>query len=118
VTWVNLDDQMAEHPKIVGLSDGAFRLHISAIMYANRFLTDGVIAFDAVARLTPRFKKTYLDELLLRQIWTERNTNGTGRSFEIHDYLDWNKSRADVEKRRKVRADAGRKGAHGRWGDS
>jgi hypothetical protein len=111
---------MSEHPKIVGLSDGAFRLHISAIMYANRFLTDGVIAFDAVVRLTPRFKTAHLDELLNRRIWTEESVNGSSRIFEIHDFLDWNKSRAEVEEQRghisKVRSEAGKRGARARWG--
>lgn len=113
MTWVNLDDQMPEHPKIISLSDGAFRLHVSAIAYANRFLTDGIVHAETVNRLMPRYRKAYLDELLARMLWLEVIP---AKTYEIHDYLDWNKSRADVEKRRQVRADAGRKGAHGRWG--
>lgn len=121
MTWVNLDDQMPEHPKVAVLSDGAFRLHLSAIFYCNRHLTDGVVHATIVPRLMPRYRKNYLDELL-----TVTGTNGDeplwiphGNSYEIHDYLDWNKSRADVQGHRarvsKVRAEAGRKGAAARW---
>lgn len=39
---------MPEHPKVVGLSDGAFRVHISAICYAARNETDGHISGGAV----------------------------------------------------------------------
>lgn len=112
MTWVNLDDQMPEHPKIIGLSDGAFRLHVSAISYANRFLTDGIIHVETVSRLVPKYRNAYLDELLQRMLWIEVIP---GRAYEIHDFLDWNKSRAEVEKRRQARSDGGRKGADRRW---
>jgi hypothetical protein len=111
VTWVNLDDQFPEHPKVVALSDGAFRLHVSAIAYANRFLTDGILQAEAIGRLIPRYRKSYLDELLRRMLWVEVMPG----VYEIHDYLDWNKSRAEVEKRREARAEGGRKGAQRRW---
>jgi hypothetical protein len=117
VTWVNLDDQMPEHPKIISLSDGAFRLHVSAIAYCNRFLTDGIIHAETVARLVPRFRRSYLDELLRRMLWVEIVAAAT---YEIHDYLDWNKSRAEIEEQRgyisKVRSEAGKRGARARWG--
>ena len=62
MTWVVLDDKMPEHPKNVGLSDGAFRLHVSGICYCNRHLTDGIISADMVAQLMPRYRKSFLDE--------------------------------------------------------
>jgi hypothetical protein len=111
MTWVNLDDQMPNHPKIIGLSDGAFRLHVSAIIYANRFLTDGIIRGDVVGSLMPKYRRTYLDELVERALWVEIAAG----VYEIHDYLDWNKSRIEIEKRKQARAEGGRKGADRRW---
>jgi hypothetical protein len=113
MTWVNLDDQMPEHPKIVALSDGAFRLHVSAISYANRYLTDGIIQAEIIPRLVPRYRHTYVDDLVRRMLWVEVMPG----VYEIHDFLDWNKSRAEVEKRRAARAEGGRKGAERRWHD-
>jgi hypothetical protein len=111
VTWVYLDDKMPEHPKIICLSDGAFRLHISAIAYSNRHLTDGIIRGEIVGGFVPRYRKAYLSELVERALWMEI----TAGVYEIHDYLEWNKSRAEIEKRRQARAEGGRKGADRRW---
>lgn len=113
MTWVNLDDQMPEHPKIISLSDAAFRLHISAIAYCNRHLTDGLIPGQAVAKLVPTYRSRQLAELLQNGLWSEAASNSG--AYEIHDYLDWNKSRADVEKRRQARSEGGREGANRRW---
>ena len=60
----------------------------------------------------PKYRKTYLDELLRGMVWIEVIA---GTVYEIHDYLDWNKSKAEVEERRKARSEGGRKGAHRRW---
>lgn len=113
MTWVNLDDQYPEHPKIDALSDGAFRLHTSAICYCNRHRTDGIVTAEKVSRLMPRFKRQYLDELLVRLIWTDL---GDGAAYELHDYLDWNSSRAEIEAARRTNSENGKKGAASRWG--
>lgn len=112
MTWVNLDDKMPEHPKVDGLSDGAFRLHVAGICYCNRHLTDGIVTVDRLTRLIPKYKKAYLDELLARMVWIEIADSS---AYEIHDYLDWNKSREEVESRRAVRSESGKKGARSRW---
>lgn len=36
MSWVRLDDQFADHPKVVGLSSDAFRLHVSAMCYCAK----------------------------------------------------------------------------------
>ena len=41
MTWVKVDDALPEHPKVARLSDAAFRVHISALCYSARNLTDG-----------------------------------------------------------------------------
>lgn len=113
--FLNLDDNFAEHPKVDGLSDGAFRLHVSALCYASRHLTDGRIESDKVPRLVPRFRRKMLTELLDRRLWAEH----PGGGYAIHDFLDWNRSRAEIQEQRdrlhKVRSAAGRKGAAARW---
>lgn len=114
MTWVNLDDNFPDHPKVFALSDGAYRLHSSAICYCNRWLTDGIVPVDRLPRLMPKYRPAYLQELLDRLLWTDI---GGGQAYEIHDYLDWNKSRADVEKRRAAREQGGRDGARKRWGN-
>jgi hypothetical protein len=112
MTYVKVDDKMPEHPKIVPLSDGAFRLYVSAIAYAGRNLTDGILRAEAVPGLMPRYRKAYLNELVQRALWLEVIP---GEVYEIHDYLQWNSSRAVVEKQKQARAAGGKKGADRRW---
>lgn len=97
--YVKLDDNYADHPKVTRLSDAAFRLHTSAIIRSGRYLTDGRIEFDDVPRLVPKFRKQAVDELLDKGLWEQ---NGTG--YLIHDYLDWNPSRTQVERAKKAAA--------------
>jgi hypothetical protein len=69
----------------------------------------------------PRFRKGYLEELLV-------SSNGTtpalwlphSDGFEIRDYLQWNRSRVEIEEHKdritKARSEAGKRGARARWG--
>ena len=52
MSWVRLDDNFPNHPKVVGLSDQAFRLYISGLCYASHYLTDGLIIEPAVGAST------------------------------------------------------------------
>lgn len=109
--WVNLDDQFPEHPKVWELSDAAYRLHTAGICYANRYLTDGVVPSSKVQTLVPKFRKAALDELTDRAMWLP----GPIGAWVIRDYLDWNRSRVEVEAERERKSKAGKKGARSRW---
>lgn len=111
--WANLDDKFPAHPKVVRLSDAAFRLHVSGICYSAQHLTNGVVERDAVRLLVPRFRKAALDELLTKEQW-RAHPDG----YEIHDYLQWNRSREQVEQERDRKSKAGKKGAEKRWHES
>lgn len=108
--WAGFDDKFPKHPKIIRLSDQAFRLHVSGICYVAEHLTDGLVDADMVPLLMPRYRPRYLTELVERAIWVQH-----GQVYVIHDYLDWNPSRAQVEERREQKRKAGRKGAQLRW---
>ena len=43
MTWIKLDDNAVDHPKVAGLTDKAFRWWVRGMSYASRFLTDGVL---------------------------------------------------------------------------
>ena len=112
--FLNLDDNFADHPKVDALSDGAFRLHVAGLLYASKHQTDGYIPANRVPRLTRTYRSRYLTELMEARIWLPADAGHT-----IHDYLDWNRSRKQIEddreRLRKVRSEAGKKGAHKRW---
>jgi hypothetical protein len=115
VTWAKFDDKMATHPKVVALSDGAFRLHASGILYCSMHLTDGRVPRDVVPGLVPKYQAVHLRELVIAGLWTAP-VGGRITHYTIHDYLQWNRSRAEAEAKRAARSSAGRKGAQVRWG--
>lgn len=106
MAWVRLDDRFPEHPKVTRLSDAAFRLHVSAICYSNRQETDGVIP-EAQAALLVRTRKlrALINELVASGLWEVDHLG-----WRIHDYLEYQPSRADQQAMRKARAAAGQIG--------
>lgn len=95
MVWVKLDDAFVDHPKVDGLSDAAFRLFVSSLCHANRYLTDGFVATDRPPRLVARFKRALIDELVHAGLWSE-----VDGGWAIHDYLLYNPSRRQVEAER------------------
>lgn len=112
MAWARLDDRFSEHPKIIGLSDRAFRLHVTAIVYAARNRTDGHVP-GPLAR-TWGYPARFVSELLAAGLW-EKADGG----YLIHDYLEYNPSRADLEEKdqkiKSARSLAGKRGAAARW---
>lgn len=98
--YLNLDDNFADHPKVDRLSDGAFRLHVAGLCHSAKHLTDGVIPTDRPPRLVPKFRPQYVAELIDHGLWLE-----VPGGYELHDYLDWNKSRSWWEKKRAADAE-------------
>jgi hypothetical protein len=102
--WVKLDDRFPSHPKIVGLSDRAFRALITGFCHCGEHLTDGYISKPvASAYATPKVQR----ELTTAGLWVERAGGG---GFDVHGFLDYNPTRVEVEEKREARARAGRVG--------
>lgn len=105
MTWVKLDDNFVDHPKVTKLSDGAFRMHLAGISHASRNLTDGRLDRHIPRRLTSSRRPGQLvRELVESGLWDE-----TENGYEIHDYLDFQPSRAEVIERRQRDAERKRR---------
>jgi len=91
MTWIKLDDNTTRHPKIAGLSDRAFRVWIAALCYASEFLTDGALPIAFLVTV----KRTIQEELISAGLW-----HLNGDAVEIHDYLEHQTAKEDVEKER------------------
>ena len=102
MSWLKLDDDFPNHPKILILDDAAFRLHITALCYCARAGTEGFVSAKAVPRLG---SAALAPQLVEAQLW-EPCKGG----WMIHDYLDYNLSNARVAEIRALRAEAGRRG--------
>jgi len=103
---LKFDDQFPIHRKVSGLTDAAFRLHVEAIFWCARNLTDGFIAQDDLASVS-RYRRPegYVTELVGRGAW-----DVVEDGWQIHDYLSWQDSRDKVLRVREAKKKAGRLG--------
>jgi hypothetical protein len=124
-TWAKLDTGLAQHPKVVraaALEPRAPMLYVCGILWAQRHLTDGHVPAAMLYGLLPAPLlmggplEPAADALEAAGLW-ERNGDG----WQVHDYLEWQRSRDEVEAMREhlreVRSAAGKRGAAARWGN-
>lgn len=96
MTWIKIDDAFPNHPKIVGLSDKAFRVHISGLCYCGTYLTDGFLPMAIAAKLADENMQV-VAELAQAGLWRDvPQDNG----FYIHDYLAHQTSKKQVTDKR------------------
>lgn len=96
MTWLKVDDRIAEHRKIRRLSDAAFRLHITALAYCAKDETDGLVTeadFDEMEH--GRRLRKHVPSLIDMGLW-EPVPGG----WVIHDYLHYNPSHAKQNEKR------------------
>lgn len=141
MSWVKLDDAILDNEKILRVGPIGFALHVAAICHCARNLTDGFIAMPRVGTLldlsgvhcdkaNPIGLPSYgmpssmtgdvmaigdvVQALVDAGLW-HREPGG----FRIHDYHDYQPTRAQVESTRDElrtkRAAAGKAGATSRW---
>lgn len=96
------------HPKVEGLSDRAYRLHMAGLQHCARTLSDGLVSEPTIRGLKASLKasKKHVDELVDSGCWQPYRDG----SFVVVNYLDWNPSKAEVERKRSDRAASGRLG--------
>lgn len=100
--YVQLDDQIAQHPKVLRAGAEAAWLWACAIAYCNRQLTDGYVPTEALATMgafrTPvrKLATTLVSVGLFDQV---------DAGYRIHDYLAQNPDRSTVLQRRALAAD-------------
>jgi hypothetical protein len=90
MAWARIHDGAMNNPKILGLLDwrNPFCVWVWGLSYCQLQLTDGLIPYAAMPNRTAT--KT-AESLVVAGLWT-RHDDG----FRVHDYLDWNDSRAQV----------------------
>lgn len=88
--WVRIHDAALSHPKILGMFDprDPFNLWVWGLSYVQQHLTDGFIPTEALPK---RASKVVIDRLIGLAVWDRID-----RGYQVHDYLDWNDSKAVV----------------------
>lgn len=103
MTWARLDDGFWQHPKVLGLTAGAYRLYVNSICWSSRNLTDGFIQTNSLPLLMGTPKNAA--ELVEARLW-DVVENG----WAIHDFLDYNPTRDSVLAKREKAKESGRQG--------
>jgi hypothetical protein len=119
MTWSKFDDKMVTNKKIVPLSDTAFRLYVSSIIWSSQHLEDGFVP-TALAMTFSNTDKPHqplgeaLQELTtplregLNPLWTE-----VEGGYQIHDFGAYQPKAAEIRLRAAhVSAERSRAGSH------
>lgn len=116
-TYVKVHDGLPDHPKIIEAGGEAGWLYICGLAYASRQLTDGVLPRRLVPRLTDGSKPEASASALVRVgLWHEGEHDCPACPvagpdvYVIHDYLEHQRSSAEVADLRAKRAAAGQRG--------
>ena len=118
MAWVRLDDGFSDHPKLAALGDLlplAGWLYVCGLCYAARHLTNGLIPRTQLARLAGfnhlaympadgEDTATYEDQIdpndLAEALAEAGLWHRHDEGYIIHDYLKYNPSRTQVERKR------------------
>jgi hypothetical protein len=122
--WVRIDEEFPHHPKVMKAGPLGMAMHVAALCYCNRYLTDGFVPKSAAATLldfsgigmrqwmgevtgggVDATWELVVEDLEAAGLW-ERTEGG----WQIHDYHDYQPSREHVLKLRETRRAVGRKG--------
>lgn len=108
VTWLKIADEFLEDETVVALSDRAYRLHVSVMVYCSRNLTDGLVTgkqLKVIQAILGFQVKRYVAELVASGLWLETDDG----SYEVKNFLKYNPSSADVKKQRERNAERQRR---------
>lgn len=108
--FVRMDHGLPDHEKFIGLSDRGFRVWFNAVCWCSRKETDGLIPAAVIKTLGGTTK--VITELLARELVEPLNDEGR---YAVHDYLDFQRSKEEIEAFRASRGVAGNAGNHARW---
>lgn len=130
--WVRIDEDFAQHPKLVKVGPLGMAMQVAALCYCNRNLTDGfvpwgvaraLLSWEFLGQQEARSNKPFqiavvsgiggddvssdfvIRLLLDAEVWEE-----VDGGYLIHDYDEYQPTRAEVLAEREMRQAAGRKG--------
>ena len=123
MSWVKIDDQFADHPKIKQVGAIGLAIQVAALCYCAKYLTDGFLSFSVADSLI-RSVLSPITESDGMIITIEVSSNMWGQNAEeynwkklmveaglweisdgkdgfiLHDYLEYNPSRDSVLRKR------------------
>ena len=109
MAYTNTDYSFWTNPKVRKAGRDAAFLYIAGNGFCNEYLTDGFISDTDIETVAfnafQRQPKKAVESLVRAGLW-DRVPGG----YKIHDYLDYNKSKQEIEELRSKKSYAGKKG--------
>lgn len=112
--FARLSLDYADHPKIISLSDAAFRAHITFILYCRKYETDGVIKNPVANRLALQWETDVLTELQNNDDDAPSLVQVDSGDYYLSGYSDMQETRAEIDARRSRNSQNGAKGGRPR----
>lgn len=97
MTWLKIDDGMPEHSKIADLSVHAKWALVEIWCYSARNHTDGKLPLTIAKRIT--------SAKVLAELTDADLIHKNGAGWIVHDFLDYNPSKSEVDERREAEAE-------------
>ena len=114
MAWARIDDKFLDNPKVRKAGKEATYLYVSGLVYSSNQLTEGYISDEALGlgayKGFIKNERTHAATLVECELW-DRIEGG----YQIHDYLEYNPTKEQIEEARAKKAVAGSKGAQARW---
>jgi len=114
MAWARIDDKFLDNPKVRKAGKEATYLYVSGLVYSSNQLTEGYISDEALGLVAYKGfiknERTHAATLVECELW-DRIEGG----YQIHDYLEYNPTKEQIEEARAKKAAAGSKGAQARW---
>lgn len=117
MTWTKLCDSFYDDPRLMRAGEDAADLHVRAMVYCNRYGTDGRVprwCLSAISRKPTRTVNALVKALVEAGVWTEQ-----GEGWALEGFLDTQPSSAEVRAKRdavsEARSRAGKAGNTARW---
>lgn len=123
MTWVRLDEAFPRHPKVAAAGPLGIAMQVTALCYCNQYLTDGFVPRSVAKSLLDfeglAFQRSgelidggfdvewhhIVQDLVEAKLWEE-----VEGGYQIHDYHDYQPSRAAVMAEREQKRAAGKAG--------
>ena len=103
--WVRVDTRFTTHPKVLDIGPLGEALWLRGLCYAGEHLTDGFVPRSYIKRMGDMKATAIADRLVEAGLW-----DAAEDGYQIHEYLEWQRSRDEAVEISSKRSESGRKG--------
>lgn len=112
MSWVKLDDRFWMHPSLLAAGNTSAGIFARFLSYCGCYLTDGAVPAGVVQTIVGKDRQA-LDALCSTGLVVRLHGEEAGGVY-VPDFLDYNKSKEELEADRNAKRQAGSRGGRSR----